>query len=43
MLKIKEETNSYIETFHKVIEEANKRTGKHLILLVDDEPDNLLY
>ena len=41
MLKIKEETNSYIETFHKVIEEANKRTGKHLILLVDDEPDNL--
>ncbi len=41
MLKIQENTNSYIETFHKVIEESNKRNTKHLILLVDDEPDNL--
>ena len=37
----KEFRKSYLETFHKVIEEANKRTTKHVILLVDDEPDNL--
>ncbi len=36
-----QDTNYYIETFHRVIEESNKRTSKHLILIVDDEPDNL--
>jgi len=37
----KEFRKSYLETFHKVIEEANKKTTKHLLLIVDDEPDNL--
>jgi len=41
MIKNKEERDSYLETFHKVIEEANKRTSKHVVLIVDDEPDNL--
>ena len=41
MLKNTEEKTSYLETFHKVIEEANKRQSKHLVLIVDDEPDNL--
>ena len=36
-----QETTSYIETFHKVIEESNKTDRKHTILIVDDEPDNL--
>lgn len=41
MLKNAEEKKSYLETFHKVIEEANKRQSKHIVLIVDDEPDNL--
>lgn len=41
MSKNLKEKNSYLETFHKVIEEANKRQSKHLVLIVDDEPDNL--
>ena len=36
-----QDTSSYIETFHKIIEESNRRKSKHLILIVDDEPDNL--
>ena len=41
MLNYAEDNTSYIETFHKVIEEANKTNRKHVILIVDDEPDNL--
>lgn len=41
MLNTSENTKSYIETFHKVLEESNKRNEKHIILIVDDEPDNL--
>ena len=36
-----QESTSYIETFHKLLEEATKRKTKHVILIVDDEPDNL--
>ena len=36
-----QDKSSYIETFHKVIEESNKRSSRHIILIVDDEPDNL--
>ena len=36
-----QESTSYIETFHKLLEEATKRKEKHVILIVDDEPDNL--
>ena len=38
---MKQDTTSYIETFHKVIEESNKKDARHVILIVDDEPDNL--
>ena len=38
---MKQDTTSYIETFHKVIEESNKQNARHVILIVDDEPDNL--
>ena len=38
---MKQDTTSYIETFHKIIEESNKRNTRHVILIVDDEPDNL--
>lgn len=41
MLNFAEENTSYIETFHKVIEESYRLTHKHMVLLVDDEPDNL--
>ncbi len=41
MSKDTENVISYLETFHKVIEETNKSDKKHLVLLVDDEPNNL--
>ena len=41
MLKNTENVISYLETFHKVIEETNKIDKKHLVLIVDDEPNNL--
>ena len=36
-----QDTTSYIETFHKLLEEASVPKNKHTILIVDDEPDNL--
>ena len=36
-----QDTTSYIETFHKLLEEASMTKNKHTILIVDDEPDNL--
>ncbi|MDD3594385.1 MAG: HD domain-containing protein [Candidatus Gastranaerophilales bacterium] len=41
MLKSDEFHESYLETFHRVILEANKKDKKHTVLLVDDEPNNL--
>ena len=36
-----DEKNSYLETFHRVIEELNKTDNKPCVLIVDDEPNNL--
>jgi len=36
-----DEKTSYLETFHRVIEELNKTDKKHCVLIVDDEPNNL--
>lgn len=36
-----DEKNSYLETFHRVIEELNKTDKKPCVLIVDDEPNNL--
>jgi len=41
MLNNQEDKKSYIETFHKVIDEINKTVKKPCVLIVDDEPNNL--
>ncbi|MCQ2957549.1 MAG: HD domain-containing protein [Candidatus Gastranaerophilales bacterium] len=41
MLKDGTEKKSYLEIFQQVIEAANPTNNKHLLLLVDDEPNNL--